>query len=75
MSDTKPQIKKAYRKRAGGVDQGVEQLPSKCEALSSKPSTAKKNLPFKKACRTPSRRNDNKNPKPRQFIFRLKKNQ
>jgi hypothetical protein len=29
-------------KRAGGADQAVEHLPSKCETLSSNPSIAKK---------------------------------
>jgi hypothetical protein len=36
------------QKRAGGVAQAVECLPSKCEALNSNPSTAKKNNNKKK---------------------------
>jgi hypothetical protein len=32
-----------WSSRAGGVAQAVEHLPSKCEALSSSPSTAKVN--------------------------------
>jgi hypothetical protein len=39
-----PPISKITRaRRAGGVTQAVARLPSKCEALSSNPSTAKKN--------------------------------
>jgi hypothetical protein len=37
-----PILKKKSQKRAGGVAQVVELLPSKCEALSSNPNTAKK---------------------------------
>jgi hypothetical protein len=33
--------KKNHRKRASGVTQVAEHLPSKCEALSSNPTTAK----------------------------------
>jgi hypothetical protein len=32
----------SQKKRAGGVTHGAEHLPSKCEALSSNPSTKKK---------------------------------
>jgi hypothetical protein len=39
--------KKPTQKRAGGVAQVVECLPSKGEALSSKPSTGKKKRLFK----------------------------
>jgi hypothetical protein len=35
-------LKTARAKRAGGVAQVVECLPCKCKALSSNPSTAKK---------------------------------
>jgi hypothetical protein len=37
------------QKRAGGVVQGVDSLPSKCEALSSNPSTVPPSLPTKKS--------------------------
>jgi hypothetical protein len=33
---------KKFTFRAGGMAQAVERLPSKCKALSSNPSTAKK---------------------------------
>jgi hypothetical protein len=32
------------QKRAGGVTQAIQHLPSKCEALSSNPRTTKKNF-------------------------------
>jgi hypothetical protein len=35
-------LKNNKRKRAGGMAQVVELLPSKCEALSSNPSTTEK---------------------------------
>jgi hypothetical protein len=39
MSQTKTDI------GAGGMAQSVEHLPSKCEALSSKPNAPKKKIP------------------------------
>jgi hypothetical protein len=41
-------LKNKQSKRAGGVGQAIELLPSKCEVLSSNPSTAKKKKTFKK---------------------------
>jgi hypothetical protein len=40
--NTRPYLKNNKTKRAGGVTQVVEYLPSKCKVLSSNPSTKKK---------------------------------
>jgi hypothetical protein len=47
-TDRDPMWKITKAKRVEGVSQGEEHLPSKCEILSSNPSTTKNNILFDK---------------------------